>query len=196
MTRFLPRRLWLSLLFILALMASAVVVQTASGTDPWAPAAPIDFFTASILWLLSFSALQIANLRWSQPKKMAFWLMACAGLAVHAIDEMMEFHEITRHVVGDDDHIKVVTWLAAGAALFALSKVEQLPSIAKWGLVIGYFFHCMYMLVEAGDGDYFLLPMPMEVIRTSEEYFELITLACYWYAFVDLQQTLAGQDTV
>ena len=48
-------------------------------------------------------------------------------------------------------------------------------------MAIGYAFHTAYILVETGDGDAFTLPVSIELLKWSEEVFELLFLAAYAY---------------
>lgn len=186
------RRLVLPLLFALSFVVAGIVVQVTSPTPPWRPASPIDFFTASLLWMLSLLSLLMANQRLTERRRLLFWLGSCAGLAILAIDEMLEYHERTRHVVRDDDHIKVAAWVAAAIALSVLRRVERLPRLSAGLLGLGYFFQSMYTLVDIGDGDYFRLPwFSTFTLFWAEELFELFSLTSYMLGFLFLYGVLS-----
>ena len=183
---------WL-LLYVGMISVSAVFFQLRSGREPNHPLAAIDFFTGGLLWLLSLTALQIAFARLDRDWRLWFWLACAAGLALVSIDEVVELHEKTRFVVGDDDHIKVLAWLCSGAALYALSRIESLPRVSRWALVFGYLIHTCHTIVDAGDGDYFTLPIPLGALIWAEELFELGSLSAYLIGFFFLRDSIVKE---
>ncbi len=164
----------------------AVIFQILSSVRPSSEAAPLEFFTRSLLWMLSLICLLIANR--SRSWKLLFWLMACVALAVLAIDERFEFHEQTgRRGWFDDDYFKIVSWAAAAVVLFVIFRMERPARFALGALILGYAFHTLYLLTELGDGEFFRLPAPKRTIRWVEEICELLFLASYLVGFVLIQ---------
>lgn len=49
--------------------------------------------------------------------------------------------------------------------------------------VVGYLIQSLYTLLEMGDGDLFLLPLPLDLLRIAEEFAELAFLAAYLAGF-------------
>lgn len=78
----------LSLLYVGCFVASALTLQVRSPVQPWMAGAPIESFTAALLWMLSLIALLIANRRFPRIASTLFWVGGCAALAVLAIDEV------------------------------------------------------------------------------------------------------------
>lgn len=173
-------------IFALVFVVVAFAVQMTSPVPPWNDAAPIDFFTAALLWMLSLLSLSMANQRLTDRWRLLLWMACCAGFAALAIDEPMEYHERTRRIVGDDDHIKAAAWVFSGFALWLLSRIERLPRVTTALLATGYCFHTCYITVDVGDGDYFKLPIDGSSLQWAEECFELFSLTCYMLAFLFL----------
>ena len=155
-------------------------MQIKSGEVPWEPAAPIDSFSAGFLWMTCVVCVLIAFRRIDDVLRLGFWSLGGLGFMALAIDEVMEFHEQTSFAVGDDDYIKILAWVLTAAALWAIGKLEPGHRLAQRVLWLGYVFHCLYTLVEMGDGEFFTLPMPRVTLLWTEEILEMLALSCYF----------------
>ena len=178
-------RLTILLTFLACYVLVALFLQVTSGIPVHSDSSPLDYFTAGILWMLSLVCLLNGEKHRSSRWQSVFWLASCAALALLAIDEKFAFHERTGSLVGDDDHIKLVAWLAAGAVLYLICLMEDPPLQARRAIVVGYILHSLYILVEVGDGDYFQLPfVSKRYLHASEDSFELLSMASYLVAFI------------
>ncbi len=190
------RQPWLIVLLVLAFLAAylvcATIFQVRSGRPPSSERAPIEFFSRSLLWMLSLSSLLIANKGASSRWKLLFWLGACVALAALAIDERFEFHELTGRPPSrggldwfDDDYFKAFSWPVTAVVLFLIFRLERPTRWAKGGILVGYLFHGLWVLAELGDGDLFKLPLvSRDTVRWGEEFFELGFLASYLFGFL------------
>jgi hypothetical protein len=159
---------------------TAAVTQAFSEIPPWEEGAPMDFFTAGLLWMLSLIGLLMADSVQTKGVRSTLWLAASAGLALLALDELFGFHEQTSKIVGNDDHIKVLQWFAAGGAMYLINRFEVSSFRIKTALVTGFIVHGFYILVDVGDGDYFTMPLISVLqLKWMEEYFELFALTAY-----------------
>ena len=79
--------------------------------------------------MLSITSILFAALRFSSKSKCLLWLAISAAADAFAIDEVFEFHERTKYIVGDDDYIKMVFWFIAGVCSCILYFVEHLTQI-------------------------------------------------------------------
>ena len=169
--------------FITVIIAIAVWFQILSGLSPANESGPLEFFTQSLLGMLSLTCLIIANRHRSW--KLAFWLAGCAALLALAIDERFEFHEQTgRRGWFDDDCFKIVSWACAAAVLYTIVRIERPARLAIGAIIVGYVFHTMYIFFEMGDGEFFKLPLAKRTLRWCEEISELLFLASYLAGFV------------
>ena len=75
--------------------------------------------------MLSITSILFAALRFNSKSKFFLWLVISAAAGALAIDELFEFHERTRHVVGDDDYIKMLFWFIAGIGSYILYGVQH-----------------------------------------------------------------------
>jgi hypothetical protein len=185
--------IWL-LLYVGMIHVSALFFQLQSGLQPASGGTPMDFFASVLLWLLSITSLQVAFMRLEGSWKFWFWITCTIGLALVAMDEMMELHERTSNLVGDDDYIKTLSWVITAVTLYALSRIELLPPLTKWALIYGFLFHSGWILVEVGDGDYFVLPFSLGALEWTEEFFELISLSGYFVGFFFLRDSIVKAE--
>src|SRR5690606_2519711 len=82
------------------------------------------------------------------------------------------------------DYVKWLMFFGAAIALIAIIAVERPPRRVLVAFAIGYFFNCMYALVEFGDGDAFQIPYAtLDQLRWAEEIFELLALSSYMVGF-------------
>jgi hypothetical protein len=174
--------------FLACFTAAAVFYQCKSSVPPSVDGAPIELFTGGLLWMLSLVALQLADQRLEVSRgRGLFWLAAAAALGLLSLDETFGYHERTRGGAGDDDHIKLAAWLGVAAVLWLICRLEQPRRLVVAALLAGFAFHCLYGVVEFGDGDYFRVPaLSLGTLQLLEEYFELLTLEGYLAAFLFL----------
>ena len=145
----------------------------------------MEYFTVGLLWMLSLTCLLKVGMFGGSTRRMVLWTAMCVALALLAIDEALEFHEVMDETVGDDDHFKVILWLLTGAFLYVLHRLEGAPRRAAAPLIVGYLFHSLYILSEIGDGDYFHFPgVSLTALKWGEESCELFFLAAYLVAFL------------
>ena len=180
-------RTGLLLLYFAAFICSAVFFQLRSDTPPWVDGSPIEYFTGALLWMSSLIALLMAENLFGKTRRSLFWLAISAGLALLALDELFGFHEKAGTFVGDDDHIKVVQWIFAGAAIYWINRFERSSLRTKLVFANGYILHGLYILSDVADGDYFDVSLlSRSQLRTSEEYLELLTLTAYCMGLIFL----------
>lgn len=145
-------------LFYVVYIISTILLQIRSELPPYKGGGPTDQMNGALIWMSSITALLIATVRAQSWPKFLLWLgVAAAGGAV-AIDEVFEFHERTRHTLGDDDYLKIGMLVAAFVGAFILYRVEQPSKIVVRAFVAGLVAHTLYILTDMGDGDYFMLP--------------------------------------
>ena len=184
----------LLLLFYIVFLTCAILLQVRSGEAPSVSGTVFDKFTGSLLWMISITSLLFAALHFDIKPRFLLWLAVTAGAGILAIDEIFEFHEKTRHIVGDDDYIKIASWFVAGIGAYILYKVENPARTIAMVFLTGYLFHTIYILVDMGDGDFFSLPFSMEVLIWAEEIFETLSLQGYLAGFL-LHYSLITKST-
>ena len=166
-------------------VACAIVLQFLSGKHPNVEGSPIDNFTSALLWMTSLVCLLMAGLRLEQRPRAFMWLFLCAVFAFLAIDEMYAFHERSEHVLGDDDHVKLLQWVLAGVALAVIGRVEQVTPPVRRTLVIGFVIHGVYLLTDLGDGGYFRIPyVSLYWLQWLEELLEISAMSFYLAGFL------------
>ena len=173
--------------YVAAFVLTAVAVQALSSRPPSSEDAPIESFTTGLLFMLSLVAFLRAMSEVGNVKLSALWLASSGALALLAIDEFVAIPERSERVGVNDDWVKVVMWIGAAFYLSIVARLERTSAASRRGMVIGYLFHSLYILVETGDGEFFSLPLPIDVLKWAEEVFELLFLSGYLYAFVLLQ---------
>lgn len=172
-------------MFLISYMACAAFFQSRGTVPMWSDMAPIEFFTSSLLWVLSFVCLLTSTKHEWFTGRFLFWAVSSAGLALLAMDERFAQHERTAELVGDDDYFKIAAWIAAGVALYVVCRLERPRRSLMIILGVGYALHLMYLLVDLGDGEIFRIPyFETTTLRRSEEVFELLFLSSYLFAFV------------
>lgn len=179
------RLLLLYLLFCVVYITSAILLQIRSHQPPEKSGTPLDMFNGSLIWAISIFSILIAAIRYPSIAKMVLWMVvgACAGAV--AIDEMFEFHEYTKHIVGDDDYIKIATWPAALLGLSFLYWVERpTTSLVVKLFLFGFLSHTFYLAVDMGDGDFFMLPFTRHTQNWLEEMFEIMSMMGYLAGFI------------
>lgn len=136
--------------------------------------------------MLSLTCLLIACHYTSSRSRLIFWLMSCAALFVLAMDETFAFHERPQQLgLFDDDHFKVICWLATAFVFRLVFRMEDPSLTARRAIFTGYLFHSLYILVELGDGEFFRVPfVSIHGLKWSEEFFELFFLASYLIGFI------------
>jgi len=173
--------------YLVCFVSCAVVLQFLSGKHPSIEGTPIDNFTSALLWMTSLVCLLIAGLRLEQRPRALMWLFLCAVFAFLAIDEMYAFHERSEHVIGDDDHVKLLQWVLTGGALAVIGRVEQVAQSVRRTLFIGYVIHGIYLLVDLGDGGYFTIPyIGLKQLQWLEELLEISAMSFYFAGFLFL----------
>ncbi len=169
----------LLLLFFVVYVICTVLFQIRSEELPSKSGTVFDQFTGSMLWVASIMALLISTFRFQSIPKFLIWLGISAVVGALAIDEVFEFHERTKSVVGDDDYIKILIWLTAGIGIYILYRIEQPTKSVAYAFILGYMFHTLYLITDMGDGDFFSLPFSITVLVWAEEFFELFFVQSY-----------------
>jgi hypothetical protein len=171
--------LWLLLLYYAVYIACAILLQLESGELPSTPGTAIDKLTGSLLWMMSIVAILLAVQRLGSPLKILLWLTVSAAAGALAIDEVFEFHERTKSIVGDDDYIKIVFWACAAIGSYVLYKVEKPTKTVAIVFISGFLFQTLYLLVDTGDGDFYSLPIPIAILHWMEEILETLAMQGY-----------------
>jgi len=174
----------LLLLFYVVYLICAVLLQIRSDEPPNTPGSVFDILTGSVLWVISITALVLASLRFNSKSTFLLWLVISAAAGALAIDEVFEFHEKTRNVVGDDDYIKMVFWLLTGIGSYILYRVERPAKKIVLVFLAGYLIHTLYLLADLGDGEFFTLPLSLDVLHWVEEILEMLFLQTYLTGFL------------
>lgn len=171
--------LWLLGLFFAVFMICAIILQILDGELSPTSASVFDLFSGGLLWIASFIALLIAVDRIGFPLKLVMWLTVSAAAGALAIDEVFEFHERSSVVIGDDDYIKALLWLFSGIGLYVINRLENPHNYVTFLFVVGYVFQTAYLLIDVGDGDFYELPLRMDIATWAEEILEMLFVQCY-----------------
>jgi len=177
-----PNLGWLYV-YVLVFILCAVFFQLRSSKPPWVDGSPVEYFTASLLWMLSLTCLLIALENLNANGKVIFWLGSSVALAILAMDEIFGFHERSKNLVGDDDYIKILLFLMAGGVLYFLCRLEEAPLPVIRILSLGYLVQILWILDDMGDGDFYRLPFSLHTLRYCEEFLELLSMAVYLLGF-------------
>jgi hypothetical protein len=171
--------------FLLVYVAVALAAQARASIQlsipPSVEGAPIEAFTSGLLWILAMYGLLRATEAVNDGKRLVFWLLVTAAFGALAVDEIVGLHESTEPAF-NDDWVKVVMWLATPILLYYIAQIETAPRGSIVAMVAGFSLQTAYLLVEIGDGEVFMLPASVDVLKWSEEVFELLFLAAYTYA--------------
>lgn len=182
------RLLVIMIAYFCVLEVVATIFQRRSGLAPWVDGGPIEHFTSSVLWIMSFVCIWHASALLGRTPRAWLWFLASAAAGILSIDEYFAFHERSSRVVGDDDHIKVAQLLVAGAALLFMNRIERWSPIVKKTIAAGYAIHILYILCDLGDGDLMKIPFfTVTQLRWIEEYLEMSSLAGYTMGIVLLR---------
>lgn len=178
-------RIALIFAFVTCFVGATLVMQARSSRPPWLDGSPIEYFTGSLLWMLSIICLLMAGRHGVGLLRRLFWIAGCATLAVLAIDEFFEFHEkLESNDIANDDWPKIFAWIATAGVLIAVMRLEGSSRLACWSLFVGYVFHATYLVAEIGDGEFFHIPFATRTgLKWTEELSELIFLSSYLIGF-------------
>jgi hypothetical protein len=179
-------------LFYAVFLICAGLLHLSTGHPPVKGGGVLDQFNAAMLWVTSAIALLIAAERAKPAWKVLFWLAVSAGFAALAIDEVIEFHEATRHSWGDDDYIKMLAWASAGIGAYAICRVAQPTGAVAGSLAIALAFQTLWLLSDLGDGDFFTVPIELARLQWLEEYFEILASQFYLTALIVHYRDLRG----
>jgi hypothetical protein len=171
-------------LFYIVYLICAILLQIRSSEPPNTPGSVFDILTGSLLWVISITALLFASLRFGQNSIFFLWLLVSAAAGALAIDEVFEFHEKTKSVVGDDDYIKILFWFSTAIGSYILYRLERPSRRVVLMFLTGYLIHTLYLIADLGDGDFFTLPIPMDVLHWIEEILEMLFLQMYLAGFL------------
>ena len=160
-------------------LVCAVILQIRDGDLSPTAATAMDAFSGGLLWIASFIALIIAASRKDNAKRLLMWLAVSAVTGALAIDEVFEFHEMSSVVIGDDDYIKLFIWMCSAIGLFMILKLEEPPAVVTILFICGYILQTLYLVIDLGDGDFYVSPLPIEVANWAEEILELLFIQCY-----------------
>lgn len=182
------RLLVIMIAYFCVLEVVATIFQRRSGLAPWIDGGPIEHFTSSVLWIMSFVCTWHAAALLGRTPRAWLWFGASAAAGILSIDEYFAFHERTSRVVGDDDHLKVAQLVIAGGALLFMNRIERWSPIVKKTIAAGYAIHILYILCDLGDGDLMKIPFfTVKQLRWIEEYLEMSSLAGYTMGIVLLR---------
>lgn len=170
--------------FLVVFTGFAIVLQVQSGEPPETSGSVIDVFNSALFWMVAVLAIIMASARTQRRGAFVAWVAASAAAAGLAIDEVFEFHERTRQVIGEDDWSKIVMWGGAVAALAILWRLEHLTRGAKTSLFVGISLHTAYLLSDLGDGDFFDIPVSESALAWAEEILEFLAMQAYLVAVV------------
>lgn len=175
---------FLILAFFLAYALAGITFQYISKIPPWFDGSPVDILTGSMIWMTCIIALLMASLTADNFWKSLMWLAGSAALGVVALDELFGMHEHAAKFRDDDDP-KIIMAIGAGVALSILAKVQELRSTPLYLLIAGFVIHCLYLLSDLGDGDFFDVTMGNpDRLRVVEECLEFSAMGCYLAAFI------------
>jgi len=167
--------------FFTVYVACALAAQALSAVPPSEEGAPIEAFTSGLLWIIAMYGLVRATESIETGRRLLFWLAVTAATGALAVDEIVGVHEATEPGF-NDDWMKVVLWIATPFVLRYIANLENAPRGSRVAMVVGYAFQTAYIFVETGDGEAFALPVSIDVLKWSEEVFEVLFLAAYAYA--------------
>jgi hypothetical protein len=178
-------RPWLLLLgFLMSYAAATVAFQWISKIPPWVDGAPVEVMNGAMIWMTSMIALIMAYLTSSRPLASFVWLLGSAALGVVALDEFFGMHEHAAKIRDDDDP-KILMTLGAGIALAILIRVQKIRGTPLLLLAAGFVLHCLYLLSDLGDGDFFDITFGNpDGLRIAEEVLEFSAMGFYLSAFV------------
>jgi hypothetical protein len=170
--------------FLTAYAAAAVAFQSISKIPPWVDGAPVDILTGSMIWMTCLIALMMSFLTSGQVLSSLIWLAGSAALGIVALDELFGMHEHASKIRDDDDP-KILMALGAGVALSILVRVEKIRGAPLALLITGFAIHCLYLLSDLGDGDFFDITFGNpDGLRILEEVLEFSAMSAYLSAFV------------
>jgi hypothetical protein len=177
-------RPWVLLLgFLVAYAAAAAAFQWISKIPPWVDGAPVDIMNGAMIWMTAMIALIMAYLTSSRPVASLVWLLGSAALGVVALDEFFGMHEHASKIRDDDDP-KILMALGAGIALAILIRVQKIRGAPLVLLAVGFLVHCLYLMSDLGDGDFFDVTFGNpDGLRVVEEILEFTAMGFYLSAF-------------
>jgi len=149
--------------------------------SPSEEGAPIEAFTSGLLWIIAMYGVIRITESLATGRRLFFWLAFTAALGALAVDEILGIHEATEPGF-NDDWVKIAMWIATPFLLGYLSRIERAERASRIAMVIGFAIHSAYIFVETGDGEIFDLGVTLDVLKWSEEVFELLFLAAYTWA--------------
>lgn len=124
-------------------------------------------------------ALLIAVERRRDSRSLVLWLIVSASAGGLAIDEVVEVHERTMQVVGEDDYSKILMWVGAVVAITVILRLESGSRHFALALITGLALHTAYLLTDLGDGDFFQMPFNEDIGDWIEEILEILALEAY-----------------
>ncbi len=179
----------LPMAYVGALVTTALVVQSQSTVPAWTAGAPVEYFTSALLWMLSLICVVLAGRNLTRVFTALFWLAGSAGLAALAVDEVMEFHERSSQVIGNDEPFKLAAWAGAGVVLYIIGTRHTQSRPARVMLLAGYVLQTLWLLADLGDGDLFRVRgMTIRNLRYTEEVLELLFLGPFLVGFTCLME--------
>src|SRR4051812_11592961 len=166
-------------LFLAVNLFLAWVLQLRSGDPPNTPGGSVDQFDSFILWSAALFALLVALMQRRPLRARVLWFGLSLGFMLFAIDEVFEFHEESKAVVGDDDYIKIVMWMGACTCVFLLWRFARIRPHAMKVFAAAIMTQTAWLLSDMGDGDFFRVPIPLGALHWIEEYLELVTSSLF-----------------
>lgn len=170
--------------FFVVFLVCAIALQVWSGEAPATSGTITDRCSAGLLWAASIVAVMIAaRLRGSMAALLG-WIVVSAGAGALAIDEVMEIHERTVDMVGEDDYAKILMWMAAVAVVWIMLRFARPSRYVRGALLVGLALHTAYLLTDMGDGDFFQIPLTGTPADWLEEILEILALEAYLAALL------------
>lgn len=183
--------------FLACYAAATVAFQSISKIPSWVDGSPVDIMNGSMIWMTCLAALMMSFVRSGKPLLSLIWLAGAGALGIVALDELFGMHEHASKIRDDDDP-KILMALGAGVALSILVYVEKIRRAPLALLIIGFALHCIYLMTDLGDGDFFDITFGnSDRLRVTEELFEFAAMNAYLSAFVlFLLRAVAGYASV
>lgn len=188
--------IYLLLLFYLVYLICAILLQIRSHQALSKAGSAFDVFTGSILMTISVISILIGTQRFNDILKLFLWLGVSVAAGAIAIDEWFEFHEKTQHAAGawfafgDDDYIKIALWFCAGLGIYILYKIEKFSKVVLVTFLVGFLMHSFYLVIDMGDGEFFVLPFSETFMSWGEEIMELFAMQGYLASILLFHQQL------
>lgn len=192
--------------YLAGFCAAGLAAQTASPYPIWAEGAPLEAFTACLLWGTGVVSLLIHDVDEAHHNVWLAFSLACALLAIAEMLGLMSVSlpdgTVERTWLADslpfpinDDVVTVLLWFGTGFWLWLLNRATPFDRLERRVAVAAYALHAMHTILDLGDGEVFTMPgLAVERLRMTEEILELVVLAGYCGALLTLHGTLRDRE--